>query len=786
MVVLLIVVAVIAILIIIGVVIFKKIKDKDSEDSEDKNGHSEIPIENPICQNGNSGSTCNNGLSRKEALEAFRSHFKIASKTNILNQVLMKSNFKHTSISNGVESTALSVFTKAKLDIYTLNESLVVEDNKDFYSSKYFTVININSMCNVFFDSKSDCELEPYLDLTIKNKNLRAIDEADLEIIKDAILPICIIEHTDTNIIISVTCPETLSYNLKEDIISSFQSIKPETLLGIVNDNSITSTNVTQKDNRKYIDSFSKVCDNYDVNTVTNETCEIIKNIVTDLDGNIISMNKKSTKEIIKDENHKNIRIKTYFIEDISNSQNFDSNNYKKNLNKVFELIKTFMKKEDYATMSSFNEALENLMKGEANITKDYRELEEEKTDNIGVFEDKIFSHEIYGIDIELNLKNDLGLDYASNSKIMSGISTGKESKHISYTESITKLNETIDKFITLSKAANVRAISLHEEISESFLEIRNNIDSNINALNSLLSFKDLSDIFDSTLSIPEVSTLPYKIVASSQNLYSSLNKINNDILYLIDDYKNNLKQTVSSFLTESHQLLYKIFSNLTETSKILSSKKSKIAEISSYYLNNTDTSFVDIIQKAEEIMSNYYINEKKLIKPLIDKMLNEFYDDSILSIEKIHTSLNIVAEKLDFGDLNINLGNVQDVKNVISNIYNSKMKVKEILSNMVDKFNSSIGYQDSGYFESQKNLNDNNQTYSEISSDALKIAYSLDNNLLIDTNFDKIMENFRDQFVVLLNYMEISKREKFPLKENALENSSFTKENIDKIDEKF
>ena len=31
---------------------------------------------------------------------------------------------------------------------------------------------------------------------------------------------------------------------------------------------------------------------------------------------------------------------------------------------------------------------------------------------------------------------------------------------------------------------------------------------------------------------------------------------------------------------------------------------------------------FVNIIKKAKEIMSNYYINEKKLIKPLVDKFL--------------------------------------------------------------------------------------------------------------------------------------------------------------------
>jgi hypothetical protein len=184
--------------------------------------------------------------------------------------------------------------------------------------------------------------------------------------------------------------------------------------------------------------------------------------------------------------------------------------------------------------------------------------------------------------------------------------------------------------------------------------------------------------------------------------------------------------------------------------------------------------------------MSNYYINEKNLIKPLIDETLNKFYNDSIISAEKIQTVLDTLVEKLDSGTLDINLANAQDVKNVIDNIYNAKIKVKEILSNIVNKFNNSVGYQDSGYFESKNELDANNKSYSEISSNSIKIANTLDNNLLIDTTYDKIMEYFRDQFVVMLNYMDKSKREKFPLKENVLGNSTFTKENIDKIDQKF
>ena len=196
----LIVAAIILIAIIVGVIILKNVggnKDKkeepnilkDNQDTQDGNIDNNDNTGNSgnTGNTENTGNTGNNALSKKEALTAFESDFKVSSKINNLNQVLMKSNLKHTSISNGVESTTLSIFTKTKFDLYTLNESYAGEDNKDFYSKKFITVITINSMCTVFSGSKTDCELEQYLDLNVKSKNLRSIDEEEVqEVIKEA------------------------------------------------------------------------------------------------------------------------------------------------------------------------------------------------------------------------------------------------------------------------------------------------------------------------------------------------------------------------------------------------------------------------------------------------------------------------------------------------------------------------------------------------------------------------------------------------------------------------
>ena len=46
-----------------------------------------------------------------------------------------------------------------------------------------------------------------------------------------------------------------------------------------------------------------------------------------------------------------------------------------------------------------------------------------------------------------------------------------------------------------------------------------------------------------------------------------------------------------------------KVINNLTELSNVLSSDKSRIVEISTYYLNGTDTSYYEIIQNVKNIL---------------------------------------------------------------------------------------------------------------------------------------------------------------------------------------
>ena len=71
----------------------------------------------------------------------------------------------------------------------------------------------------------NNSKLENYLDTSsIKIYNLRNNNAYDLTEIKSILITLFIIKHTNTNYIISVTCQETISNNIKNLIINDFYS----------------------------------------------------------------------------------------------------------------------------------------------------------------------------------------------------------------------------------------------------------------------------------------------------------------------------------------------------------------------------------------------------------------------------------------------------------------------------------------------------------------------------------------------------------------------------------
>ena len=715
-------------------------------------------------------------MNKKIKVETFNeSNFTINTEINTLSQYSMKSSQIHYSISNLMNST-FSLIHNAKYDIYTINESLP-EKETDLYSKLYKTAIIINSQCFEFEKTKKNCELKKYLDLTIKNQNnLRRTNE-NIEEIKEAILPICIIEHSDTNIILSITCPETLSENLKNNIISTFKSIKPNLSRENFQNYSLSGLSINITSNEIEANMYDRRC-NY-MNNSGNENCEIIQNMTTDRNRNLLKSVKHSKFEKIQDKNNKYYNNLNFTFENIINESNLNKDNFKYNLNIILNLIKPLMKKEDFKVYNSINNK-----NNESDYSINRRKLEDKNY--IGYIQEKYFSKSFFGINLELNSINDFGFGKDENSKIISEIKRGEKMDEISRDDIFTNIYYIIKEFKILSKSSNKLANSLYEKYNEIFSNLIKEINSNISSLNNLLVYNDISSIFDSNIAINELKELPNSFISTCYYLYSNITKFNQSIGNSILNIKNKLRDNIQTFIEESHNFIEIISNNISEFIDMLSSNKSKITEISTYYLQYKDSSYENIIKKAILIFENYNINEKNIIDTLLNDIFTDFSKNFFETMNKIQSLLDNVINNLNRKNLYIKSGSNRNINNVIYYLSNTKYIINQIISNIPLILKNSIGIKDNGYFESQGELEVNKEKNKIIANKAINITYTLDNNIFIDTTFDNIMKDFKNNFVNILNYIEKSKKEKFPLKNNMFLNSSFIIDLFDKMEQDF
>ena len=589
-------------------------------------------------------------------------------------------------------------------------------------------------------------------------------------------MPICIVEHSDTNIIYSITCPETLSENLKNNIVSAFESIKPNLSKENFKINNISGLTINNTDNNKIdINLFDKRCNN----EKKNQKCEVIRNITTDKARHIIKSFKTPKYELNKDENKYESSL-NYSFEYISNNNN-QEDYFKYNLNIILEFIKPLMKKE-----SKILNISNNITKNVTNLNKSKRNLDNENINYFGISEENFFSQSLFGVNFELILKNDFGLEKLRSTKTINSFVQGEKYELLTNNEYFTDINETLNEFLFLSKAGNKMANSLYMKLNESLINLKNIINLNISDLNNLLAYKDLSSAFDSSLAIGKLKDVPYSIISASQNLFSNIFKLNNSIEESIKNIKNKLKDNIESFIINSHKLLDNIVNNITELSNTISSHNGKIIEISTYYLNYENPQFLNITQKAKFIMEKYYINEKNTIDSLLNILFNDFSNKFLESMKIYQSLLDNLLNKLNSKSLYIDKSTNKDINNVINNLSNTKILINRIITNIPLILKNKIGIEENEYFESQEELENNKNLYEKINNKSINISYSLDNDLFIDTTFNKIIEDFQNQFINLLNYIEKSKKEKFPLKNNMVFNSFYILDLFDEMDNYF
>ena len=753
-------------------------KDKDKDDNE-------VPIPPSTPEE-----TFPPGLDLGIVKDVFSPSFKVISKEKTLTQLSQKSFQIYETTTDGQKSS-YTILNKALLDIYTINSTSALNFEKNLFTTKYTTVISVNSFCSKLTSDpeNDDCSLEKILDLNkVEDNNLRRNEEIDEDLVRRAILPICLAEHTDTNIVISFNCPETLADSFKADIVRAFGNVKPGTMKGHEFDKDYVDTKTEEKDDKIYINSYDNVClwPSYDPTKTV--ICNVSKDIITDKEGLLISSKITNSTQTIQDENN---FIKNKFIYEFKNipkenSDSFNEEIYKKNLDSILLITKNLMKKE--YLINNFTELAINITstdQEEESSDTNLRDLMEKEAQSSGIYEENIFNKTISSISMNLNLKNDIGLSEGQSAKASSVHNVNNENyNELSINRIQTNLNETLNKFISLSNSAKKLTYELKENFNDPLLNFMNIITDNIEKINNFLANKDLSEIFDSTLAINELTSLPYDFVAATEHLFNTMNDLGTNLLYTIDNAKKKLKEDISKFLADSHNLLFKLFDNLSELSETLSSDKSKIVGVSTYYLNNTDSSYYEMIQQAKNILDNYYKNEKNLIQPLVNTVLESFYTNTKNGMEKYQSMLDSISDRLNDGNIIITLAKEEDYQKAISNIYNTKIKANEIIDSVKENFEAIINPYSNGYFESQKEIDDNNKSYGPIGDRAVTIAYDLDNNGLIDKHFDNSMTNFRDKYLELLKNMENSIKDKFPLEEDVLSTTSFDATYLNGIDE--
>ena len=728
--------------IIVGIIIFgialflglyrcKLSKDLCKNNNNDKdNGNKNIDERDQKPEEGDGDSLIN----EEELKEVFKPVFGISSKVGTLTQTLME--LKQELKIKSTDSNEY-LFSKALFDTYVISEdSPEPSQISKFYNKKITTSISINSLCSA--SEGTDCEFMKYLDLSENNKkNLRNVEE---EInIEELTIPICLIEHTDSNIILSINCPNNIEENFKSLLKFAFENIKPETIKGAEDNKNYADINVETKEEKIYINSFSKLCEDEERD---DKTCESQKKIITDKNGNFISSN-----HILKTETNLNINECDYNFKDITleNSENLSTDNYKSNLNSFLNLLKNYMKKEKYDDMRRLEEPSKEVKRSRKSyLNKSY-----------------------WVFNVNAGLSNDIINE--DKSQIDTDFQINDDRKELSHNEIKSNLPKTIEKFKNLSNAINSLATILFKDISGLLMEMKNQTISDFTQIDNLLAFKDLSSIFDSTFAIAGLSEFPYKIVSMAKELFTNIKALDDELAYSIYGYKKKLKDEISSFLSNEHDLIFELFNNLKELNTLLSSKKSKIAIIASFYeSNSTYSSFMNIVKSACELLDNYYIYEKDKIKPILNKLFGKFLNNSQQIIENGQYILDNITNRLEDQSVVINRGTDDDIKSVIDNLYNAKSIEKKIIPNVIEIMEKNI-FQSTGYLVTEKFIEENKKSYSPISENSLKLVNILANNSYIDEKFDEIMKFFREQFIIILNYIEISKSENFPVKSNVL-----------------
>ena len=710
--------------------------------------------------------------------QPIKKEFDIRTKPGELKQISVTQKSREETTLNNY-TIVNDIIRKTNYDIYFISEYEPDEDNKLFFSKMYTGVISIRSECTT---EEEDCTPQPLLELTSVSSNLRFLE--DSEIFKDQQIPICIFNITDNNVITTLICPESLSDIKRNEIILDLYFFRPPAAerADKVNDN-ITLIIVKDEDTNK---TFIHETNGGYCNIYNNWCSECTTDMNTTLDsiGNLISYTEQAITKINYDEINSFFRDKiTNLIDTSENVKINDILNYKNAFDNLIKLIKPYMKEELQFSESDFQDLFnvikdkkkspENQSYNPQKTKNTFRNLAVSKIQNIK--NSDLFFNKITPIQIKLGLKINSGI---SSSKMGVYGSINLDDKEFDYTaiEEDSSLEELISKLSCISKSANFLAGDLYDKIYDKLESMVNVLSIRIRTLEDLLNYYSLYGVYNHTLITYSYKKLPSDIVRLSNELVNKLSTIFNNIKSgEIKQNAEKLSYDVYSYIEQIHQMIRKMLTNLENLSNIIITKNNTFTAITNYYLNNTSSSYINIIQMIKDILDTYFVNEFNKIYPKIELLIKLMEQNSDDSLRYELTSLKSLYNNLKNRIYTINSITEADLQTVISNLENASEYPSEIIKAIINYIKELMNIKSNGYFISDEEINNFNNSFISIISEAEKVAEKLNGINLIDKVFDQIMIKFRDSFIYTVKFMEEIKTGNFTLEEDVLNTTTFT-----------
>ena len=661
---------------------------------------------------------------------------------------------------------------KTAYDIYVLEKNEAPDEAKYFYNYTYLCAITISSEC---ISSKDEyCIPKKLFDLNDQDissrRNLQEIDNFE-----NFPIPLCFFNLTNNNVINSITCHKKMSEKKINSIVLDLYFFRPPGIKRMDKEKTnITITSTTIGENTLVIEKNGGICD---IDNPIGSFCTTEMNTTKDPEGNLVEYNEIAFTNITTDENNYYIKNKiTKLIDKTSFLSELNAEKYNETINKLYPKMKEHLKYYEHFSFDNYGE-LYNISKGIKSESQTKRRLDDEKPTIIN--ERELFSFSHYGgVNIQINLKNNIGYNSeameASNS-----LQIDDKNSDLAVLTQFVDIDKIIKKLKNLSKAGNNLATILYNSIKENLNNITDVININIPSMNLLMVYKELSDIFDSTFSLKNLKILPLEVIDESDYLVTKLDEVYTEI----DDgsLKKNfavLNDYIYKYIKQSHILVNKISNDLNELGKLIKSPKQIISDISNYYLNHTCTSYVNTIKEAQNILFNYYENERNLIVPMVEELLEKFENVTIESIQKQINLVNNLIDKIDKNELSISnssltIDNSTELKKLFTNLHNSNNYIGKIINLFKKKITNEMDLKN-GYFISQFDIDSNNEIFNNIINESLAIAKKLEDNEYVDKLFDEIMSKFRQSFIDITKDMERQRDELFVPDEITLKGGYF------------